>query len=212
MVCFGSLAGLDAQPPAEQKTPKKRADVFGPDKLWNIHLIVGKKEYEDMKPTGGNMFFPFPKKDEPKKEDPKKDPKAPPADVHKSKGFGMEFPWVKADIEFEGKLVKDVGLRYTGNSTDKSSEQGLKRPFKGDFNHFDDKQKLLGMGAATPFDAVLAKHCTHVELQSTATARQGASLELVYKLTLNQTATPMQLLNELSRLEGVQNLELKRSA
>jgi len=132
------------EPPAGEM---KRDDVFGPDKLWTIHLKIGAKEFQAMTPKGGGFPFgnPFGKKDDqPKKKgEPKADPNA---DVHKSKGFGMEFPWVKADIEFEKKLVKDVAVRYTGNSTYNSSASGLKRPFKVDINHYDDKLKLNGMG------------------------------------------------------------------
>ena len=49
------------------------------------------------------------------------------------------------------------------------------------------------------------------QLQSTATARQGAAIDLTYKIRLKPDATPLQLMNEINRLEGIQNLELKRS-
>src|SRR5438105_4796698 len=106
----------------EAAADMKRDQVFGPDKLWTIHLKIGAKDYQTMNPKGGGFPFGgfFPKKDEPKKEEPKaKDGEM--QDIHKSKGFGMEFPWVKAEVEFEKKLLKDVGLRYTGNSTYKAS-------------------------------------------------------------------------------------------
>lgn len=129
---------------AQVKQPEKRADVFGPDKLWTIHLKLGAKEYADMNPKGGGFGFglPFGKKEEPKKEEKKGEP----ADTHKNKAFGIEFPWVKGDLEFEGKLVREVGIRYKGNSTYQLSNQGLKRPFKIDINHFREEQRLHGMG------------------------------------------------------------------
>jgi hypothetical protein len=66
-------------------------------------------------------------------------------------------------------------------------------------------------GGATPWDAVLAKNCDDSQLLSTITARQGAALDLVYKVRLKSGVTPLQLLNELNRVEGVQNLELKKT-
>lgn len=92
--------------------------------------------------------FGFFKKEEPKKEEPKaKD--APAADIHKSKTFGTEFPFVKAEIDFEGKVVKEVAARFKGNSTFKTAENGLRRPFKIDVNRYHDEQKIFGLGALT---------------------------------------------------------------
>lgn len=68
-----------------------------------------------------------------------------------------------------------------------------------------------GAGAASPWEDVLARYCVRRELFSTQTARQGAVLELTYRLRLKANAEPLQLLNELNRLEGIQNLELKKS-
>jgi hypothetical protein len=68
-----------------------------------------------------------------------------------------------------------------------------------------------GFGSDTPWQSLFAKHCDQAQLQSTATARQGAAVELTYKLRLKPGVTPLQFLNEMNRLEGIQNLELKRS-
>src|SRR6516162_7466694 len=67
-----------------------------------------------------------------------------------------------------------------------------------------------GFGSDTPWQSLFAKHCDQAQLQSTATARQGAAVELTYKLRLKPSVTPLQFLNEMNRLEGIQNLELKR--
>ncbi len=134
-----------AQPkPAEKKSPMlKRDDVFVPGKIWDLHLRIGAKDYPAMNPSGGAMFgFGFPKKEIAQQ---KKDEKNANTDVHKSNGFGMEYPWVKGDIEFDGVLVKEIGIRYKGNSTYKASEVGPKRPFKIDINHYHDEQKLHGL-------------------------------------------------------------------
>lgn len=67
-----------------------------------------------------------------------------------------------------------------------------------------------GAGAQSPWDAVFAQHCERAEITSTSTARQGAALDLSYRLRLRAGVTPMQLLNEINRLEGIQNVEMKR--
>ena len=54
-------------------------------------------------------------------------------------------------------------------------------------------------------------HCKETQLIGTATARQGAALEFTYKLKLKPATTPMLLIGELNRMEGIQNLELRRS-
>jgi spore coat protein H len=147
LLCNSRPLAAQPKPDAKPAIIGSRADVFGPDKIWNIHLRLGAKEYQTMQPKGGGMMFPFPKKDDgpPKKKDePKAKDAAPAADVHKNKAFGLEFPFVKAELEFEDTLVKNIGLRYKGNSTYGASQQGLKRPFKVDINHYED-QKLHGL-------------------------------------------------------------------
>ncbi|MBI2804416.1 MAG: CotH kinase family protein [Planctomycetes bacterium] len=137
-----------AQVKSTSPPPTKRADVFAPNKLWTLHLKFGAKEYQGLTPKGGGFGFGFGKKDfgPPKnKEEIKKDPNAN-TDIHKNKAFGTEFPWVKGDLEFAGKLVTSVGIRYKGNSTYNMAQQGLKRPFKIDVNHFVPDQKLHGLG------------------------------------------------------------------
>lgn len=68
-----------------------------------------------------------------------------------------------------------------------------------------------GAGAETPWEGVFAKYCDQALLLSTATARQGAALDLSYLLRLKAGVTPMQLLNEINRLEGIQTVEMKRN-
>ncbi len=66
-------------------------------------------------------------------------------DVHRGSGFGIEFPWVRADFTAEGKTYKDVGLRFKGNAGYMASAGGLKRPFKIDFNRFVAGQQFHGL-------------------------------------------------------------------
>ncbi len=62
----------------------------------------------------------------------------------------------------------------------------------------------------TPWDTVLAKHARSVRLESTATARQGAAVDLSYAIDLK--STPLEFLAEVNRIEGVQQVELKRKS
>lgn len=59
--------------------------------------------------------------------------------------FGYEFEYVKADVELDGQLLKDVGLRFKGNGTYMMSASGKKRPYKIDFNRFVEDQRFHGM-------------------------------------------------------------------
>ncbi|MSQ96725.1 MAG: DUF4956 domain-containing protein [Gemmataceae bacterium] len=67
-----------------------------------------------------------------------------------------------------------------------------------------------GAGSESPWEALFAKHCVHAQLECTATARQGAAVDLTYKVRLKSGVTPLQFVNEMNRLEGIQNLEMKR--
>lgn len=149
-----ALAGGTALHGQTKPAIAKRDDLFGPDKLWSIHLRIGAKEWEAMQPKGGFAFGKFPmKKDEPKPK-PKDKEKG---DIHVGKLFGMEFPYVKADMEFEGQKFADVAVRFKGNSTYMSSTQGLKRPLKIDVNRYVEDQSLHGISmlplANNTFDA-----------------------------------------------------------
>lgn len=56
---------------------------------------------------------------------------------------------------------------------------------------------------------VFARHLASVRLTSVTTARQGVALDLFYSIRLHRPDEPLPLVQELIRLEGVQNAELK---
>ncbi len=64
-----------------------------------------------------------------------------------------------------------------------------------------DPEKLLA--------DVFSRHLTSSRLTSAMTARQGIALDLFYVIRLRQADAPLALVQELIRLEGVQNAELK---
>ena len=58
---------------------------------------------------------------------------------------GIEFKYVHADMEFEGRLFKNVAVRYKGNGTWMQSRGSLKRSLKVDLSEFVKGQKLAGV-------------------------------------------------------------------
>jgi len=59
--------------------------------------------------------------------------------------MGIEFPYVHANLDFEGKGLPDVGVRYKGNFSYMQSRDQLKRSLKVDLNRFEPKQAWLGL-------------------------------------------------------------------
>jgi hypothetical protein len=59
--------------------------------------------------------------------------------------MGMEFKYVHAEMEFEGKRLPDVGLRYKGNGTFLESRASLKRSLKIDINRYTKGQEFAGV-------------------------------------------------------------------
>jgi uncharacterized membrane protein YhiD involved in acid resistance len=65
----------------------------------------------------------------------------------------------------------------------------------------------IGTNPSALISETLAKFGDRIRLSETATAKQGASLELTYALRLNSLDAAFPLIAELNRLEGVQNVE-----
>lgn len=59
--------------------------------------------------------------------------------------LGIEFTYVRADLEFEGRTFHDVAVRYKGNGTFLESRGTLKRSFKIDLGKFLPGQSLAGV-------------------------------------------------------------------
>jgi hypothetical protein len=58
--------------------------------------------------------------------------------------MGIEFTYVHADLEFEGRHFKDVGVRYKGNGTFMESRGSLKRSLKVDLDKYVNHPRLGG--------------------------------------------------------------------
>lgn len=57
---------------------------------------------------------------------------------------GFVFEWSKADMEFDGHPLKNIGVRYKGNGTYMQSQNDLKRSMKIDLNDHMKGRKLGG--------------------------------------------------------------------
>ena len=59
--------------------------------------------------------------------------------------MGIAFDYVHADLEWEGRPLKNVAVRYKGNGTYMQSRDSLKRSLKIDLNKYVKGQKLAGV-------------------------------------------------------------------
>jgi len=57
---------------------------------------------------------------------------------------------------------------------------------------------------------LLAGAVEQLELTSASTVKQGAALNLTYRVRLRPECSPASLVAELNRLEGVESVELER--
>lgn len=58
---------------------------------------------------------------------------------------------------------------------------------------------------------LLAQHLTAIRVTNTSTAKQGAALEVTYKVRMRSPDRAYALVSELNKVEGVQGVELKQS-
>ena len=68
----------------------------------------------------------------------------------------------------------------------------------------------LAEGVRTAAEGLLAGAVEQLELTSASTVKQGAALNLTYRVRLRPECSPASLVAELNRLEGVESVELER--
>src|SRR5687767_6006991 len=89
-------------PPSGNAADKKASPgerAFGVAKVVQFHLTMSEKQFSALTPAGGARFGP------PGFGPPRKQPEG----THRNT-FGVDFPWVKGDLTFEGETFKDVGI------------------------------------------------------------------------------------------------------
>src|SRR4051794_3714990 len=90
------LAFLVCVPLANADQPKRKPadDAFDLKKVWQIHITIAAKDFAAMEPA---MQFPgFGQRPGAPQPQPKADK---PTDVHKGGSFGIEFPWVRGEVQ-----------------------------------------------------------------------------------------------------------------
>ncbi len=132
--CLPWLAALPTSGLAAEKAVAPGERVFGVAKVVQFHLAISEKQFTALAPAGGGGFGP------PGFAPPRK----PTEGTHRNT-FGVEFPWVKGDLSFDGQTYKEVGIRYKGNYTFMATAQSLKKSLKVDLNRNVDGQKLDGL-------------------------------------------------------------------
>lgn len=134
-LAFASAYSLFAAdpPPPKKGTNNPPADIFGQTKLWRFDITMSAKEYDAMQPAGGGFLggppgggFGRPPMPPPKPPEKSDEPKR---DSHRSV-FNMEFPIAKGELAVDGKVYKDVGVRYKGNGSYLPTMTKLKRNLK----------------------------------------------------------------------------------
>lgn len=111
--------------------------VFGVGKLVQFHLTMSAEQFAALAPVGKGKFGPgFGPGFGP--------PPKPLKDTHRNT-FGVDLPWSKGDVTFDGTTYKDVGVRYKGNYTFLATAGSLKKSLKFDLNRNVKGQKLDGL-------------------------------------------------------------------
>ncbi|HTN74611.1 MAG TPA: CotH kinase family protein [Pirellulaceae bacterium] len=119
----GSLRAADAD-----------SKIFGLTKRHHFQLTVTAANYTAMEPPPTTPFGGGPR--------PAGGPgrPAPSSPDFGAGNFGYEFAYVQGDVEVDGSLYKNIGVRYKGSGTYAMSTRQTKRSLKIDFDRFDEAQ------------------------------------------------------------------------
>lgn len=125
-------------------------DVFEFTKVHQFHLELSAKEWETLQQVAGGFGRPggFGGPGGPGGGFPPRQPEknaGPAVERHKGGSFGMEFPWAHASFGAGDTIVKNVGLRYKGNSSYMPTAGRLKRNFKVELDHYEGSQRFHGL-------------------------------------------------------------------
>jgi spore coat protein H len=166
---FSVLAHAEKQ--ADKTIPANADALFVMDKVWTVHLIVTAEDHKKMMPEmpqrGFGPFIQIGPPGPPPGQDvivPLPSPTGPPPGgietiprigrlPNQPSGpgplgppmFERDYPEVRATFEFEGKTIGEIGLRYKGNSSFRSSQFNDKKSYKLDFNQYDKKLRFFGL-------------------------------------------------------------------
>jgi len=114
----------------------KDAELFTLTNIWNVHLTFTPTQWDAIEPKqNGGMRFGG---GGPRLLGPEGGRNG------LSAARGIEFDYVKANLEFNSAKLTNVAVRYKGNGTYMASQNSLKKSFKIDLNQFVPGQKFAG--------------------------------------------------------------------
>jgi len=142
----GAAPARAAGPPPVKKWP---ADLYGLTNLWEVHLSISAADWKKMQPTRGGFGGP-------------RQP-LPEGRVARG-GFGFDFDYVRADLVIGNTTLKDVAVRFKGNSTYMMMERSLKRPLKVDLDKNVAGQTFLGSAKLVLNNNVMDATCAREAL------------------------------------------------
>ena len=116
----------------------KPKDVFLGTNVWTVHLTFTPEQWEAMEPKQGQR---------PQRAFGAGSMLLGPEGGRNGilSAFGTTLNYVHAALEFGTNKFPDVGVRYKGNGTFMTAQNGIKRSLKIDLNQFTKGQKLAGM-------------------------------------------------------------------
>lgn len=130
--------------PVGAATPPDPTDlVFGPDKLWKLHLEITAENWQAMLPTRGLALFGAPEFGRESGKTPEQGERREPAE--RRGGFKFDFRYVPARVELNGERIEQVAVRFKGNSSYGLVGNSPKRPFKIDFDREVEGQTFHGL-------------------------------------------------------------------
>jgi len=122
------------QAPAPGPPPATRADLFQTSRVWNLHLTFTANDWKALTPertgTGG-------------RRDGFLGPEGKRNGI--SAMNGLDFAYVHAALDLNGRRFADTGVRFKGNGTYGVGQAAGKISFKIDLNKFVKGQKLDGL-------------------------------------------------------------------
>ena len=139
LAAAGASTYIGNPPPAQTAPsgppPRNRADLLQTSRVWNIHLTFTAEAWNalvpERSPTGGVRRDGF------------LGPEG------KRNGIsaigGLDFEYVRAELDLNGRRFTDAGVRHKGNGTYSVGQRAGKVSFKIDLNKFVKGQKFDGL-------------------------------------------------------------------
>lgn len=120
--------------------------VFTDGRLHTFHLTIEKADFDAMKPTRQGLLARMLRGGN--RTSTSRPATQPAVDRLPANPFGLMHAYVRGSFEHDGRTIKDVAVRYKGNSSyawGGGGDGGMHRPIKVDFDRFVDGQRFQGL-------------------------------------------------------------------